>query len=106
MENLLIKIDNLEKELDNDKDIIRIKELNKLLKDDKELFNNISKYRETNDNKYLELINYNKLYNEYISLEDKINIKIIAINEKFKDITNISFNCGNCQKGCSKNENN
>ena len=90
MNELIDKIENLEKVLDKNSSIINIRKLNKELKNDKKLNELLTKYRETNDiNIKKEIISY-PLYKQYKSEETEINYLILEINSKLKLIGNRS----------------
>ena len=90
MEELLEKIDNLKKSLDKDKRVIKIHTLNKKIKDNKELLSLIKDYK-NKPSKDLKLKIYNnKLYKKYKESETDINLLIMSINTKLKDINDRS----------------
>ena len=93
MEELLEKIDNLKISLDNREEIKRIKELNKQIKEDKNLLALISKYKEKPSEELKKEIYKNELYKKYKESETDINLLIISINNKLKEISNR----GNCR---------
>lgn len=88
MEELLEKLDDLKKELDKQEEVIRIRELNKKLKEDIELRNLINKYRTDNSFSLVKKIESNKLFQEYKEKETDLNILILKINSRLKEITN------------------
>lgn len=85
MEKLYEKIDNLLKILDEQEEVKEIKRLNKILKEDKNLKDLIKKYQ--NDKTLLKEIESNKLFQEYKEKETDLNILILKINERLKEIT-------------------
>lgn len=97
MNELLNKIKLYEEQLDKNKDIKRIKELNELIRKDKDLNKKILEYQVTKDPSLKMEIYNNELYKEYKSLETNINLIIMSLNAKLKVIRD---------KGCGHNENN
>ena len=88
MEKLIEVVDNLKKSLDRHEKIIKIKELNKKIKNDKELVSLIEKYKLVKDEKIKDKINKNDLFIEYKLSENEVNFLILEINAKLKEITN------------------
>ena len=60
MEKLIEVVDNLKKSLDRHEKIIKIKELNKKIKNDKELISLIEKYKLVKDEKIKDKITVNQ----------------------------------------------
>ena len=87
MEELIEKIENIKKELDNSKEVKHIKELNNKLKDNKELLNLIEKYNNTQSETIKEEIIKNEFFKEYKLSENEINYIILEINSKLKKIS-------------------
>ncbi len=87
MEELIEKIENIKKELDNSKEVIHIKELNNKIKDNKELLNLIEKYNNTQSESIKEEIIKNEFFREYKLSENEINYIILEINSKLKQIS-------------------
>ena len=94
MKELIEKIDNVKKELDNSKEVKHIKELNSKLKDNKELISLIEKYNNTQDESIKEQIVSNEFFIEYKLSENEINYIILEINSKLKQISKK----GSCSK--------
>ena len=94
MKELIEKIDNVKKELDNSKEVKHIKELNSKLKDNKELISLIEKYNNTQDESIKEQIVNNEFFREYKLSENEINYIILEINSKLKQISKK----GSCSK--------
>lgn len=88
MEELLEKMDNLKKELDNTKEVKEFIYLNNQVKNNKELLNKIKQYQETKKESLKEEIYSIELYREYKRAETNLNILILEINSKLKKITN------------------
>ncbi len=88
MEELLEKVANLKKELDNTKEVKEIIRLNDKMKNNQELLNKIKQYQETRKESLKEEIYSNELYQEYKKAETNLNILILEINSKLKKITN------------------
>lgn len=94
METLIEKVDNLKQALDNSSQVKDIKKINEQINNDKELLDLIKKYNETQDEKIKERIMNNKLFREYKDKEIELNILILEINKRLKEITNK----GMCEK--------
>lgn len=69
--------------LDNNLDIIKIKELNKILLNDKELQSDINKYHLTNDILIKKKLFLNDNYLEYLKSINNLNLLIQEINNEF-----------------------
>ena len=87
------KLFSLIDSIENNKKIIRMKELNKLLKEDKNLNKKLDEFYKIIDNpysdEYVELkkdILENVLVKEYKQLEKELNFIILEINSKLKSI--------------------
>ena len=85
MEKLYEKIDDLIKVLDEQSEVKEIRRLNERLKEDQELKDLINKYQ--TDKSLLKEIENNKLFQEYKEKETDLNILILKINERLKEIT-------------------
>ena len=86
MEELLEKIENLKKKLDEEECIVRIKELNQKVEKDSVLQELVKRYRSTlKEEDKKKLINY-PLYREYKEQETEVNILILKINQRLKEI--------------------
>ena len=88
MNEVIEKTDALIKEIDNMDKVSKIKELNKRIKNDKELTKLIEKYKESGDENLKQQIIDNELFKEYKELEIDINLLIMEINSKLKSINN------------------
>ena len=88
MEELIEKLSSLEKELENTELVKDIKELNKKISNDKELLKLLDDYKlkPTEENKYK--IIKNDLFKEYKDKETDVNLLIMQINQKLKQISN------------------
>ena len=93
MEELLEKIDNLKISLDNQEEVKKIKELNKQITADRNLLELISEYKEKPSEELKKEIYKNELYKKYKESETDINLLIMSINNKLKEISNR----GNCR---------
>ena len=94
MKELIEKVENLKKELDNSQEVKHIKELNSKINDNKELISLIEKYNETQNERIKEQIINNKFFREYKLSENEINYIILEINSKLKQISKK----GSCSK--------
>ena len=94
MKELIEKVENLKKELDNSKEVKHIKELNYKINDNKEFISLIEKYNETQDESIKEQIINNEFFREYKLSENEINYIILEINSKLKQISKK----GSCSK--------
>lgn len=88
MDELMEKVDNLIDSIDNTKQVKDIKVINKLIMEDKELLDLIKRYNETKDENLKKEIINNKLFKDYKEKETELNILILDINSKLKDISN------------------
>lgn len=86
MERLIEKVENLKKILDENKKIKEIRELNKEIFNDKELLGLIVKYQSSQDIKIKEKILESKLFQKYKESELDINIIVLEINQKLKEL--------------------
>jgi len=94
MNELIEKVDNLKKSLDNNKEIINLKEINELIMQDKELLKDIEDYNINHSESLKEKINNHKLFREYKHNETEVNFIILEINKRLKEINNK----GKCSK--------
>ncbi len=85
MEELYEKIDNLIEVLEEENIVKEIKALNSKVLKDKELLALIDNYKIYKNN--LKEIEENKLFQEYKEKETDLNILILQINNKLKEIT-------------------
>lgn len=88
MEKLIEKVDNLKKALDNSNQVKEIVEINKLIDKDKDLLELIKEYNISHDEKIKERIMNNKLFQEYKDKEIELNILVLEINKRLKELTN------------------
>ena len=93
MNELIEKVDNLKKSIEELDKIKEIKELNKEIIKDKELLKLIEEYNRTQDEKLKQEIINNSLFKKYKVLETDINVLILEINSKLKQI-NDKGKCG------------
>jgi len=87
MEELIEKVDILKKSLNQEDIIQEIKELNNKVKTDKQLLSLIENYRTTKDENIKKQILENSLFREYKEKETEINILILELNKRLKEIT-------------------
>ena len=93
MEELLEKIENLKNSLDQEEVVSRIKKLNNEIESDKELLGLLENYKSRpSEDLKMEIYN-NSLYKKYKESETDINLLIISINNKLKEISN-KRSCG------------
>jgi len=93
MEELIELIDNLKSSLDKEEIVKKIKKLNKEIVKDKELIKLIEEYKKSSNEELKKEIYSNKLYKEYKESETDLNILIMTINKKLKEINN-KRHCG------------
>ena len=86
MNELIEKVDNLKQSISELDKIKEIKELNKEIIKDKELLKLIEEYNRTQDEKLKQEIINNELFKKYKVLETDINVIILEINSKLKQI--------------------
>ena len=88
MEELLDKIDNLKESLNKEETILVIRELNKKIKLDNKLLKLIEDYNNKPSKELKNEIYNNELYRKYKESETDINLLIMSINSKLKEISN------------------
>lgn len=88
MEKLIEKVEKLKLELDEHPCIKDIKKLNQEIAKDRELIDLIKTYNITSDESLKQKITSNELFKIYKEKETDVNIIILAINQKLKEITN------------------
>lgn len=88
MNDLMEKVDNLITSIDSTKQVEEIKEINEEIMKDKDLLEMISKYNVTQDEELKKKIISNKLFNDYKEKETKLNVLILELNSKLKEISN------------------
>lgn len=88
MKDLIDKVENLKEALNDTKQVKEIKDINKLIMNDKELLELIKKYNETQDEDIKTKILDNELFKDYKDKETELNILILEINSKLKEISN------------------
>jgi hypothetical protein len=88
MYELMEKVANLKKALDEEEKIKEIKNLNKEIINDKELMKLLEEYKySANEDLKNKIIN-NELFKKYKLVETDINILILEINKRLKTINN------------------
>lgn len=85
MEKLIEKVENLKNIIDKSY-AQKFKVLNKMVSEDKHLIFLIEEYRKTNDEKMKKEIISNSLFQDYKEKETEINLIIMGINTKLKDL--------------------
>lgn len=88
MNELIDKVDNLINVIDNTEQVMDIKSLNEEVMKDEKLLSLIKKYQETQDDKLKKEIINNELFSHYKEKETDLNILILEINSKLKEISN------------------
>ena len=88
MNELIEKVDNLKESLNSTKQVKEIEELSEKIMKEKDLLKDIEDYNRTQDDIIKERILNNKLFREYKKKETDLNILILEINQKLKEITN------------------
>lgn len=88
MEELIEKVGALKEELNKNARVMKIKELNKKIDNDKELLKDIEKYKYSKDINLKNKIMSNPLFKEYKEEETEINFIILEINKRLKQINN------------------
>ena len=86
MEELIEKVLELKKSLDENVDVKEIKELKEKIGEDKELLSLIEKYKYNRKESLKEKIYNNPLYKIFKEKETDINILILEINNSLKKI--------------------
>ena len=86
MNELIDKVNNLKESLDSNEEIIKLKEINKKIMEDKELLKDIEEYNRTNNLELKNKIINNDLFREYKHSEAECNFIILEINKRLKDI--------------------
>ena len=87
MNDLIEKVDNLITSIDSTKQAEEIKKINEEIMKDKDLLEMISKYNVTQDEELKKKILANKLFNNYKEKETDLNILILELNSKLKEIS-------------------
>ena len=94
MEKLIEKVENLKSSLDNTDIVKSVKSINEEIMKDKELFELIKRYNETFDEDIKKKIINHKLFLDYKHQETELNLLIMDINSKLKNINSK----GKCSK--------
>lgn len=87
MEKLYEKLDNLKVVLNETETIIKLKEITEKVMQDKELLKQIEDYNYTKDERIKDKILNNQTFREYKHQEAELNLLILEINSKLKEIT-------------------
>ena len=88
MNELIDKVNNLKESLDSNEEIIKLKEINEKIMQDKELLKDIEEYNRTNNLELKNKIINNSLFREYKHSEAECNFIILEINKRLKEISN------------------
>lgn len=86
MEKLVNEMENLIKVIDNSESVKKIKCLNEKINQDKHLLELLQKYSYDKNEQTKKEIMENSLFQEYKINETEINLMIMAINQKLKEI--------------------
>lgn len=86
MKEIEDKIDSLINILDNNEYVKKIKELNTIIKDDKELMKLLEEYKYNKSDSLKRKILENENFKEYKTNETEINFIIMYLNKKLKEI--------------------
>ena len=86
MEKLYEKLDNLKEVLNETETIIKLKEITEKVMQDKELLKQIEDYNYTKDERIKDKILNNQTFREYKHQEAELNLLILEINSKLKEI--------------------
>ena len=93
MNELIDRVDNLKNTLNDLDEVKYLNVLKKKVMENEELLNDV-KYYHSNPNEFLkEKIISNKLFREYKHQETEINLIIMSINQRLKDIYDESKGC-------------
>ena len=87
MEKLYEKLDNLKEVLNETETIIKLKVITEKVMQDKELLKQIEDYNYTKDERIKDKILNNQTFREYKHQEAELNLLILEINSKLKEIT-------------------
>lgn len=87
MEKLYEKLDNLKEVLNETETIIKLKKITEKVMQDKELLKQIEDYNYTKDERIKDKILNNQTFREYKHQEAELNLLILEINSKLKEIT-------------------
>ena len=87
MNDLMEKVDNLITSIDSTKQVEEIKKINEEIMKDEDLLEIISKYNVTQDEELKKKIISNKLFNDYKEKETELNVLILELNSKLKEIS-------------------
>jgi hypothetical protein len=87
MYELIEKVENLKQSLDNEEHIKEIKKLNKEILKSEELLNLLNEYKLSSNEDIKKNIMSNTLFKKYKLVETDINIIILEINSRLKEIS-------------------
>ena len=86
MNELIEKVENLKKALDEDQRVRELKTKKAKILAAEDLLKQIEEYKRTRDSSLLDEIKNNKLFQEYKHSETGCNLLILEINQKLKEI--------------------
>lgn len=87
MNELIGKVENLKDSLNSLEQVKEIEELTRKIMKEKDLLKDIGEYNKTQSETIKERILNNKLFREYKKKETDLNILILEINQRLKEIT-------------------
>ncbi len=93
MNELIEKVEKLKLSLDKDKRVLDLKQAKKEVLKEKNLLEDIEKYKRTKKEEDLEKIKSNEKFREYKRKETDCNLLIMEINQQLKEINNKGRNC-------------
>lgn len=93
MNELIEKVEKLKLSLDKDKRVLDLKQAKKEVLKEKNLLEDIEKYKKTKKEEDLEKIKSNEKFREYKRKETDCNLLIMEINQQLKEINNKGRNC-------------
>ena len=87
MNELIEKVENLKESISFTKQVKEIEEISKEIMKEKDLIKDIEEFNRTQSEEIKERILNNKLFREYKKKETDLNILILEINQRLKEIT-------------------
>lgn len=86
MNELIEEVELLKKELNNTNQVKDIKKLNKEIRKEEELLKKIEEYNKNNNEELKKEIISNPIFKEYKHKETELNLLILELNQKLKNI--------------------